>query len=119
MHARKTGALIRAAAVAGALMVGARPEIVTALDAYAAELGLAFQIVDDVLDVEGEAAALGKTPGKDAAAGKLTYPALLGLETSRTLAREAVARAHEAIARVSLNPERLGGIAQWALERTG
>jgi geranylgeranyl diphosphate synthase type II len=119
MHARKTGALIRAAAVSGAIMVGAGQEIVTALDAYASDLGLAFQIVDDVLDVEGEAAALGKTPGKDAAAGKLTYPALLGLETSRRLAREAVARAHEALARVSLDPEHLGGIAEWAIERTG
>jgi geranylgeranyl diphosphate synthase type II len=119
MHARKTGALIRAAAVAGALMVGARSEIVSALDAYAADLGLAFQIVDDVLDVEGETAALGKTAGKDAAAGKLTYPALLGLDTSRRLAREAVARAHEALARANLSAEHLGGIAQWVVERSG
>ena len=56
-------------------------------------MGLAFQIVDDILDVEGDAAALGKTAGKDAAAGKLTYPALVGLERSKAMAREAVTRA--------------------------
>jgi geranylgeranyl diphosphate synthase type II len=119
MHARKTGALIRAAAVAGALMVGARDDIVSALDAYAAGLGLAFQIIDDVLDVEGQTAALGKTAGKDAAAGKLTYPALVGLDRSRALAREAVTRAEEALARVSLDAEHLGGIARWVVERSG
>jgi geranylgeranyl diphosphate synthase type II len=118
MHARKTGALIRAATVAGAIMVGAADGIVSALDAYAADVGLAFQIVDDVLDVEGETAALGKTAGKDAASGKLTYPALLGLDASRSLAREAVVRAEQALARVSLDGGHLDGIARWVLERT-
>jgi geranylgeranyl diphosphate synthase, type II len=74
MHARKTGALIRASAVLGAIMAGADDRVVGEVDAFAADLGLAFQIVDDILDVEGDAAALGKTAGKDAAAGKLTYP---------------------------------------------
>jgi geranylgeranyl pyrophosphate synthase len=63
MHARKTGALIRAAAVAGAIMAGAPPARVGAVDRYASALGLAFQVVDDVLDVEGEGQALGKTTG--------------------------------------------------------
>ena len=119
MHARKTGALIRAAACAGALMAGAPDVIVSALDAYAADLGLAFQIVDDVLDVEGETEALGKTAGKDAAAGKLTYPALVGLDGSRVMAREAVARARRALERASLDTAQLVGIARWAIERTG
>ena len=79
MHARKTGALIRAAAVAGAVMAGGDGAMETAVDAWASEVGLAFQIVDDVLDVEGAAADIGKTSGKDAAAGKPTYPALFGL----------------------------------------
>src|SRR5262249_16307294 len=70
MHARKTGALIRAAATMGAVMVGAAETTVRAIDDYARDLGLAFQIIDDVLDVEGSNEALGKTAGKDAAAGK-------------------------------------------------
>ena len=89
-----------------------------ALDEYAAELGLAFQIVDDILDVEGDAAALGKTAGKDAAAGKLTYPALVGLEPSKRMAREAITRAADALARARLPSEYLLGIAQWVVRRT-
>ena len=98
MHARKTGALIRAAAVTGALMAGALDPVVDAIDRYAADVGLAFQIIDDVLDVEGNAADLGKTAGKDAAAGKVTYVALFGVTESRRLAHECIARAHAALA---------------------
>ncbi|HXE79553.1 MAG TPA: farnesyl diphosphate synthase [Vicinamibacterales bacterium] len=119
MHARKTGALIRAAAVVGGIMVGASDAVISALDEYGTDLGLAFQIVDDVLDVEGETAALGKTAGKDAAAGKITYPALVGIETSRRLAREAIGRAESALARGGLPSEHLGAIARWTLERSG
>src|SRR5919107_1507902 len=64
-----------------------------AIERFASELGLAFQIVDDILDVEGASDALGKTAGKDAAAGKPTYPALFGLEASRRMAADCVARA--------------------------
>src|SRR5437762_3046583 len=67
MHARKTGALIRAAAVSGAVMAGGDEGAIAAVDRYAADLGLAFQTVDDILDVEGESRELGKTAGKDAA----------------------------------------------------
>ncbi len=77
MHARKTGALIRASVAAGAVMGGATDRLFAALDQYGTEIGLAFQIVDDILDEEGSAASLGKTAGKDRAAGKPTYPALL------------------------------------------
>ena len=83
MHARKTGALIRASAAAGAVMAGASEAQLAAIERFASELGLAFQIVDDILDVEGASEALGKTAGKDAAAGKPTYPALYGLDASR------------------------------------
>src|SRR5688572_26641627 len=80
MHLKKTGALIRVSATAGAIMGGGTDDQVAAIDAAAAEYGLAFQIVDDILDVEGASAQLGKTAGKDAAAGKPTYPALYGLD---------------------------------------
>jgi geranylgeranyl diphosphate synthase type II len=117
MHARKTGALIRAAAASGAVMAGAGERRVLAIEAFASELGLAFQIIDDILDVEGEAASLGKTAGKDAAAGKPTYPAIHGLDASRTLAQVSVDRALAA-----LEAEQLGGhlpaIARWVLTRT-
>ena len=117
MHARKTGALMRAATVAGALMAGGDATIIDAIDRYAAEIGLAFQIVDDLLDVEAGSDALGKTAGKDAAAGKPTYPALFGLEHSRTLADQCLARADEALARVDLADSPLAGIARWVVSR--
>ena len=102
MHARKTGAMIRASAVAGAIMAGAdegssRPSIDTR-----AEIGLAFQIVDDILDVEGIAQQLGKTAGKDAAGAKPTYPALFGLDRSRALAAECATRAQDVLADAGL-----------------
>jgi geranylgeranyl pyrophosphate synthase len=118
MHARKTGALIRAATVAGALMAGAPAASVDAVDRYAAQLGLAFQIVDDVLDVEGEGRNLGKTAGKDAAAGKPTYPALFGLDASKRLAQEAADAAVGALADARLARSRLAEIAQWVVSRT-
>ena len=117
MHARKTGALIRAAATCGAMAVGASDAIVQAVDEYATEVGLAFQIVDDILDVEGDAAALGKTTGKDAAAGKPTYPALVGLERSRVMARDAIDRAAAALRRASLPSWCLMGLAEWVISR--
>jgi geranylgeranyl pyrophosphate synthase len=117
MHGRKTGALIRAAAVMGALLVGADARLVDAIDVYARELGLAFQIVDDILDVEGSADALGKTAGKDAAAGKPTFPALYGLAESRRRAAACIDRAHRALTTAGI-AGRLGEIADWSLTRT-
>ena len=116
MHRRKTGALIRAATVAGAVAVGAGDAVVAAADDYARELGLAFQIIDDVLDVEGSPEALGKTAGKDAAAGKPTYPAMYGLAQSRRLAAACVDRARAALDRARLGG-RLADIAAWSLTR--
>ena len=82
-----------------------------AVDAWAADLGLAFQIVDDVLDVEGASADLGKTSGKDAAAGKPTYPALFGVAQSKALAAEAAARADAALVAAGLADSHLPAIA--------
>jgi len=117
MHARKTGALIRAAAVSGAIMAGGREPEIAAIEAYAADLGLAFQIVDDILDVEGQASELGKTTGKDAADAKPTYPALFGLEGSRALATEAIDRAKAALDAARLGGSWLPPIADWILHR--
>ena len=116
VHARKTGALIRAATGAGAIMAGGTPAQIAAVDAYATELGLCFQIVDDVLDVEGDAASLGKHAGKDQAAGKLTYPALFGVDGSRQRARECAERGHAALEAAGIAGH-LPAILDWTLTR--
>jgi geranylgeranyl diphosphate synthase type II len=117
MHARKTGAMIRASATAGAIMAGANDQVVAAIDRYGADIGLAFQIVDDILDVEGSAEQLGKTAGKDAAGGKPTYPALYGLERSRLLAAECAAHAHQTLSDAQLGDGYLGAIVDWIVTR--
>jgi geranylgeranyl pyrophosphate synthase len=118
MHARKTGALIRASAASGAIMGGGSDQQIAAIDGAASEFGLAFQIVDDILDVEGVAATLGKTAGKDAAAGKPTYPALYGLETSRRMASECLDRAEAALRSAAVDDERLIAIGTWIVKRS-
>jgi geranylgeranyl diphosphate synthase, type II len=117
MHARKTGALIRASVLAGAIMGGADTRALHALDRYAREIGLAFQIVDDILDVEGASADLGKTVGKDAASGKPTYVALYGLDASKARAARCLWQAEAALAEVGLADTPLAGIARWIVER--
>jgi geranylgeranyl pyrophosphate synthase len=116
MHARKTGALIQAAALAGAVMAGANDDLRRAVGAFAEQVGLAFQLVDATLDNAGASADLGKTAGKDAAAGKPTYPALYGLDRSRRRAAECVERALQALARVSLGGH-LPDLARWVVDR--
>ncbi len=117
MHMRKTGALIIASALAGAVMGGATPDQMEAIGRYALQVGLAFQIVDDILDVEGVEAEIGKTPGKDAAAGKPTYPALYGLDESKRLAAECVTRAIGALDAGGLSGQ-LPAIARWVVGRS-
>ncbi len=117
MHAKKTGALIRASAVCGAVMAGGDHALVEAIDRYAADVGLAFQIVDDILDVEGASAELGKTAGKDAAAGKSTYPALFGLEESHRLAQACADRAEATLADAGLRAGHLAEISRWIVRR--
>jgi geranylgeranyl pyrophosphate synthase len=118
MHARKTGALIRGAAVAGAILGGAAEPQIEAIDRAASEFGLAFQIVDDVLDVSAASADLGKTAGKDAAAGKPTYPALFGIDTSRRMAADCIDRAGTTLAAAGLADTYLLGIGRWIVERS-
>ena len=117
MHARKTGALIRAAASAGAVMAGATDEIARAVDDYGRQVGLAFQIIDDILDVESDAQQLGKTAGKDAKASKPTYPSLYGLDASKRLAAERHEAAVAALHSVGLGHGRLTDIAAWVIQR--
>ena len=117
MHLRKTGAMIRASVECGAIMSGGTDAQIVAVGRYGAEIGLAFQIVDDILDVEGEAASLGKTAGKDARGDKPTYPALFGLEVSRTMAADCLARARAALEASALADGWLPGIADWVVTR--
>ena len=94
IHRAKTGALLRASMRLGAIVAGASQTEYAALSCYGEHIGLAFQIVDDILDVEESSAALGKTSGKDAQQHKITFPAVYGLETSRQMAEAECARAH-------------------------
>ena len=119
MHARKTGALIRASVAAGAIMGGADDRVLAALDAFATEIGLAFQIIDDILDEEGSSGSLGKTAGKDKAAGKPTYPAFYGLERSKELAAACHANANRALELAGLLDSRLAAISTWVIQRKG
>ena len=97
IHAHKTGALIRTALRVGARLSGATPAQISALGVAGAALGLAFQIIDDVLDVVSSSEVLGKTAGKDQAQQKATYPAVHGIEASRRRAQALVAEAHAAL----------------------
>ncbi|MFO1325619.1 MAG: farnesyl diphosphate synthase [Burkholderiales bacterium] len=118
MHRLKTGALIRAAVRLGAAC--GRPladDEARALDAFAAAAGLAFQVVDDVLDVEGSAALLGKTAGKDAAQNKPTYVTLLGLAEAKRHAARLAEDAHAALAPFGGASRRLREIADWIARR--
>jgi len=117
MHMQKTGALIRASALSGAVMAGATQPQLAAIDRYSSNIGLAFQIVDDILDVEGDPQTLGKSAGKDAASNKPTYPKLFGLERSRAMALECLRGAHEALAAGNLGDTLLAAIADWIVTR--
>ena len=118
MHGKKTGAMIRASAAAGAIIGGGTIEQVAAIDGASAELGLAFQIVDDVLDVEGASEHLGKTVGKDAAAGKPTYPSLYGVARSKQMAADCLARAEYTLRECGMGETHLLDIGRWVVNRT-
>lgn len=117
IHRRKTGALLAAALRLGGIAAGANDGALAALSEYGQDLGLAFQIVDDVLDVTGDAAQLGKTAGKDETAGKTTYPALFGLEGAQARAAGYVAAAVSALRTGGISSEPLESLARFVLER--
>lgn len=117
VHRHKTGALIRAAVALGALAGGASQDRLAALDTYADRLGLAFQVHDDVLDVVGDTAVLGKQAGADIAHDKSTYPALLGLEAARAMAARLTDEALAALAPLGDDAEPLRELARFLLAR--
>jgi len=117
IHRRKTGAMIRVSLLLGGLVAGAEDSQLAALDSYGERLGLAFQIVDDLLDLEGSEANLGKRTGKDSPRGKLTFPAVLGVDESRRRAAALIAAAIDAIEPLGPPVAGLEALAKYVLER--
>ena len=117
IHTHKTGALIRAALRVGGLLAGAGDSTLAALTRYGERIGLAFQIVDDILDVEGSLETLGKTAGKDERQQKVTYPGLHGLPASKARAAALTWEAHAALARLGPAAEPLRALADFILNR--
>jgi geranylgeranyl diphosphate synthase, type II len=117
IHRAKTGALIRASVRMGAIYGGATVDELQALTAYGEHIGLAFQIVDDILDVEESSEALGKTAGKDQAQQKITFPAVYGLDRSREMAEEQRVSAHLALRLFDERAERLRQLADLVVHR--
>jgi geranylgeranyl pyrophosphate synthase len=119
MHRRKTGALIHASVMLGVAAAAqpAAPTVLAALDGYGWAIGLAFQIVDDILDVEGEVDVMGKRPGVDQARGKPTYPAVLGLPAAKARARELHAAALESLRPLGDNAKSLSDLARYIVQR--
>ncbi len=117
IHQHKTAALIEASVTMGGLLGGGTPEQIQALRTYGHQIGWAFQIADDILDVEGDAALLGKEVGRDTEQEKVTYPALLGVEESRQHATDLVQQAIHALDMFGEHAERLRQIAHYVVSR--
>ena len=118
IHRAKTGALLRASVRMGAIYAGADTDQLTALTSFGEHIGLAFQIVDDVLDVEQSSEALGKTAGKDAAQQKITFPAVYGIERSRDMAEQERLAAHLALQPFDERAQRLKELADLVVRRS-
>ncbi|MCC2596427.1 polyprenyl synthetase family protein [Pusillimonas sp. MFBS29] len=117
MHSMKTGAMLEASVLLGGIVAGAGSSVREGLERYASAIGLAFQVVDDILDVTADTATLGKTAGKDAAGNKPTYVSILGLDASRELLQSLHAQAHEALLPLGPAGARLAGIADYIVGR--
>jgi geranylgeranyl diphosphate synthase, type II len=117
IHRAKTGALLRASVRMGAIYAGAAADQIAALTSFGEHIGLAFQIVDDILDVEQSSEALGKTAGKDAAQHKITFPAVYGIERSREMAEEERLAAHLALQPFDDRAPRLRELADLVVRR--
>jgi geranylgeranyl diphosphate synthase type II len=118
IHGHKTGALLRGSVELGAVLAGAEQPVLDGLGLYGDALGMAFQISDDILDRTGTASRLGKTPGKDEEAGKITYPALLGLEGAKAEAERQVEIALAALDCLPGDSQVLASLARYAVTRT-
>ena len=117
IHRLKTGALIEASVTIGALLAGGSQETVNQLKIYAENIGLAFQVVDDILNVEGDAAKMGKATGTDASRNKSTYPGLLGMEESRQFATELINNALHALDIFGNKAVPLSALAEYIIRR--
>jgi len=117
IHRAKTGALIRVSVVAGGIYAGATPQQAASLDVFGRKAGLAFQIIDDVLDVTQDSEQLGKTAGKDLASDKATWPAVFGLEQSRKDADRLIHEAFTALESFGPNADGLKAVARYLVER--
>ena len=117
IHRRKTGRLLAASLELGAVVAGAEKQVRESLLDYGQQVGLAFQVADDLLDVEGDINRTGKTSGRDAHLGKWTYPALAGNDTSRRLARNCIASACAAVEPLGESGEPLKVLAEFVIER--
>ena len=117
MHGLKTAALIRAALALGGVAAGGSQSQLEALDAYGRHIGLAFQVVDDILDVEGDTGTLGKTRGKDGQANKPTYVKLLGLDGAKAAAQRLLQTALEALSDLDATADHLRHLARYIVER--
>ena len=117
LHLMKTGALINAAITAGAILGGGTSEQIRHLNKYAQNIGLAFQIIDDILNVEGDPALLGKAVGTDKKKKKSTYPALFGLDESRKLAANRIKEALQALEHFDKKADPLRAVAQYVINR--
>ena len=118
IHRNKTGALITASVLSGAIGAGATRRQFDALRVYGDNIGLAFQIVDDLLDVTSTTEALGKTAGSDAEQGKATYPAFFGIEKTKSMAEQAVEVSLEALSSFSDRADPLRALARYIIDRT-
>jgi geranylgeranyl diphosphate synthase type II len=118
IHSAKTGAFIRVALRAGAILANANPDDMARITSYGEKIGLAFQIADDLLDVLGSEAELGKTIGKDQEQHKATYPAIHGIEASKRIASRLVDEACEGLEPYGARAEILQGIAHYVVGRT-
>ena len=117
LHKKKTGALIEASVFAGALLGGASDPEMLALNEFASNIGLAFQVADDILNVIGDPTKMGKAVGTDAERDKNTFPSVMGLAESQTYARQLVEKALHAIESFDNKSEPLRGIAQYIIKR--
>lgn len=118
IHLRKTAAMMAVSLKLGGLVAGAEPSVLDRLENFGEKLGLAFQIADDLLDLRGEQAKIGKKTGKDESRGKLTYPGLLGVEQSVSLAGELVAAAQRELAGLGDRAAGLRQLASFFVDRT-
>jgi geranylgeranyl diphosphate synthase type II len=117
IHENKTAAILTTSVRLGAMSANANPQRLTAITKFGRALGLAFQVIDDILDVTQTSEKLGKSAGKDVAAKKATYPAVIGLNRSRTEAKRLTRQAHNALSMFGAKADALHALANYLLER--